>query len=153
MASVPHKQLQQYVNYALLAIAGLLTLTVLAAWFASSQAVVTMDQEQLTKTSEDLLSYAAESKILAEQYADNRSTDNFTKIAATRLHESVSSLADQIEESDIDPADERQADKILEHATDLTDNLSDLSRLPDKDEAQAVVDNISRVKHILEKMP
>jgi hypothetical protein len=146
MANSRDSRLQPIVNYLLAVIAAALLVTVLAGWFASSQPASALDQDKLEKITEDLHSYASESYIVADQYKKHRASDNFTEVSATRLHNAVSKISDQIDEQQIEPSAKGQAIEASEYANDLNDALSDLIKLPSDKPATQILDSINEVK-------
>jgi hypothetical protein len=151
MANSLDSRLQPVVNYLLAVIAVALLITVLAGWFASSQPASALDQDKLEKIAEDLHSYASESYIVASQYKQHRSSDNFTEVSATRLHDAVSKISDQIDEQQIEPSAKGQAKEASEYANDLEDALSDLLKLPGDKQAAQILDSLNKVKQETEQ--
>jgi DNA-binding ferritin-like protein len=146
MANSRESRLQPIVNYTLTAVAVALVLTVLGAWIATSRPVSTINKDSLQKMVESLHSYAAESSIVASQYKNHHATNNFTEVSATKLHDAVSSLSDQLEEQKIDPSVKEQVKDVTKQATDLGDALSELIQLPGDKQASQILQQINDIK-------
>jgi hypothetical protein len=146
MANARDSRLRPIANYSLVAIAVALVFTVLAGWFASSRPVSAIDKDKLEKITQDLHSYAAESSLLAIQYKNHRTLNNYTETSAAKLHNTVSSLSDQVKEQTIDPSVKDQANEVLEYANDLEDALSNLIQLPGDKQAVKILDQINNIK-------
>jgi gas vesicle protein len=146
MVNYRGSKLQPTVNYILAVTAVALAFTVLAGWYASSRPASALDKDKLEKITEDLHSYASESYIIADQYKQHRTTDNFTEISATRLHYAVSKISDQLDEQQVEPSAKHQLNEASEYANDLEKALSDLIRLPSDNQSGQIVNQIQDVK-------
>jgi hypothetical protein len=146
MVNYRGSKLQPTVNYILAVTAVALAFTVLAGWYASSRPASALDKDKLEKITEDLHSYASESYIIADQYKQHRTTDNFTEISATRLHYAVSKISDQLDEQQVEPSAKHQLNEASEYTNDLEKALSDLIRLPSDNQSGQIVNQIQDVK-------
>jgi hypothetical protein len=146
MVNYRGSKLQPTVNYILAVTAVALVFTVLAGWYASSRPASALDKYKLEKITEDLHSYASESYIIADQYKQHRTTDNFTEISATRLHYAVSKISDQLDEQQVEPSAKHQLNEASEYTNDLEKALSDLIRLPSDNQSGQIVNQIQDVK-------
>jgi len=141
--------LQTGANYFLIIVAAGLVITLLAGWLASSKQLSSTNRSKLQQTSSSLQSYAAESYILARQYQEGRTTDNYAKISAIKFQHAVASLNNQLQDQPVEHDAAQPANEVSKQATALQKSLSDLSRLPDK---QKTAELVKKIKSIEEKI-
>lgn len=146
MTSNNKPNLQHIANYFLITVAVGMVVTLLAGWVASSRSLSATDKTKLEQTASSLKSYAAESYILAQQYQEGRTTDNYIKISAVKLQYAVSSLNNQLQEQPVKHDVAEQANEVSQQATELQSALSDLSRLPDKQKAAKLAKKIKGIQ-------
>jgi hypothetical protein len=138
-------KLQPIVNLGMFIVAVALIITVALGWIFSSQPVSSLDKSKLGTLIDSLHSYASESAYLAGQYKEQRATDNYVEVSATKLHSAVSDLSDQIEESTVDPSIKDQAKDLGDKTSDLDEALSELIQLPGSDKAAQILDEINQI--------
>jgi hypothetical protein len=139
-------ELEAFSTYGVAVTSVALLLTLASGWYASSQSVSTLDQTSLNRLADSLESYAAESHLITSEYRDNRAPSNYVKVSALKLHGAVTGLSDDIQEQQVQPPVAHKAYKLTQQADDLSQALSDLSRLPSNRRAAQLDQKIVKVQ-------
>lgn len=127
-ASSESERLQSLSHIGLSLVLTALVFTILGAWYASSRPVAAIDAKKLDNYQQSLLSYAAESYLLADQYRHSRALANYTVVSTDKLHQAVSELAGTLETSPADSAVISDIKDTADQADDLAVILGDLAK-------------------------
>lgn len=133
------------VNYIIGAVVLGLIITVLAGWLTVSQTSSSITKSDLDNNLVSLNSYAAESRLLADQYVKARATSNYTVISARKLMVAVSDLSQNLKNEQSAPDVAGTVQKTINYADVLSTYLAQLSMSPDKGQARQLDSKIHEV--------
>lgn len=122
-----------------------LAISLAAGWLSVTQKVSSVTKSDIKNNLVSLNSYAAESKLLSDQYVRQRATANYTAVSARKLLVAVSDISQNLKNEQSAPDVAGTVQKTINYADDLSTYLAQLSLPPDKGQARQLDGQIHQV--------